>query len=105
MSARDQGVALDRLRRDWTPALLAYLSRRQEAGLGSAYDLGRGAVADGLGILDVLAVHHAVVVDVLRTARDVHEPPELVEGAAQFLLEALAPFEMTRRAYLEQSGA
>lgn len=91
---------LDRLRQDWTPALLAYLSRREESGLRSAYELGRGAIAGGLGVLDVLQVHQGVVGDVVPTLTQVEEVGTLLAAADSFLLEALAPFEMTQRSYL-----
>jgi Phosphoserine phosphatase RsbU, N-terminal domain len=87
---------LTRLQRDYTPAFLAHLTRRSEAGLRSAYELGRTAIADGIGMLDLVHVHHVVFLDVAQTARDVEEIPEMLEAAAAFLVEALAPFEMTR---------
>jgi hypothetical protein len=88
---------LARLRRDYTPAFLAYLTRNNEAGRRTAYELGRSAIADGIGLLDLVHVHHEVFLDVAQTARRVEEVPEMVEAAAAFLVEALAPFEMTRR--------
>jgi Phosphoserine phosphatase RsbU, N-terminal domain len=87
---------LARLQRDYTPAFLAHLTRHSEAGLKSAYELGRTAIADGIGMLDLVQVHHAVFLDVAQTVRDVDEIPEMIDAAAAFLVEALAPFEMTR---------
>jgi hypothetical protein len=88
---------LERLRRDYRPAFLAHLARRDEAGLRAAYELGRAAMADGIRLLDVVQVHHEVFLRFATELRHVDEVPALVEPAASFLLEALAPFEMTRR--------
>jgi hypothetical protein len=88
---------LERLRRDYRPAFLAYLVRRDEGGLRAAYELGRAAMADGVRLLDVVQVHHGVFLQVITEIRHVDELPALVEPAAAFLLEALAPFELTRR--------
>jgi hypothetical protein len=88
---------IERLRRDYTPAFLAHLARRDEAGLRAAYELGRGALADGVSLLDVVQVHHRVFLDVVTDVRSVEDLPGLLEPAAAFLVEALAPFEMTRR--------
>jgi hypothetical protein len=87
---------LERLRRDYRPALLAHLARQSEAGRRSAYELGRQAMADKVSLLDLVQVHHAVFVDVALTIRDVDELPHLLDAAASFLVEALAPFEMTQ---------
>ena len=88
---------LERLRRDYRPAFLAHLTRQGEAELRSAYELGRGAMADRVSMLDLVQVHHAVFVEVVLTVRDVEELPGMLDAAAAFLVEALAPYEMTRR--------
>jgi PAS domain S-box-containing protein len=78
-------------------ALAAFLADADEDALARAWELGRRAAADGSGVLDVVALHHAVL-------------PELVPGAGTgvadalrragaFLAEALSPFEMTHRAF------
>lgn len=84
------------LRRNYTPAFLAHLAQRDETTLQAAYDLGRAALAGGLSTLDLLQTHHAVFYDVVSTARSVEEVPDLLETATAFLVEALAPFEMSR---------
>ena len=88
---------IERLRRDYRPAFLAHLMRRDEVGLRAAYELGRRAMADGVGLLDVVQVHHEVFLQTTAEMRHVDELPDLVEPAAAFLLEVLAPFELTRR--------
>jgi Phosphoserine phosphatase RsbU, N-terminal domain len=94
--------ALERLRRNYLAAFLRYLPNRDEAALDAGYQIGRSAVVDGLTILDLVQVHHDVLREVLRTGS-----PEELDGltatAADFLVEVLATYEMTRRGYLAKS--
>jgi hypothetical protein len=92
---------LDRLRRDYTPVFLKYLTRQDEAGLESAYGLGREAMRRSIGLLEVVKVHNEAYLDVVATARDVDEARHLAQSASAFLLELLAAFEMTQRGFME----
>lgn len=96
-------TALDRLAKDYTPAFLAFLSNQNEERLHTAYELGRRALADGISLLDLIRTHHAVFGDVLITATRAQDVADTVAAAAAFLVEALAPFEMARRGYLENA--
>ena len=91
--------ALERLRRNYRAAFLRYLPNRDEAALDAGYQIGRSAVADGLSILDLAQVHHDVLREVLRTSSQ-EELDDLTASAADFLVEVLATYEMTRRGYL-----
>jgi len=86
-----------RLERNYTPALMAHLTSRNESTLRAAYELGRGAIADGVGMLDLVHVHHAVFLEVASSVREVGELADILDAAASFLMEALAPFEMTQQ--------
>jgi hypothetical protein len=92
---------LHRLHQDYAAAFLGYLARRDEAGLKAAYELGRSAVSDPVGLLNLVHVHHEVLMDVLRTARSPEELQDIGTAAAAFLIDALTSFEMTR-GYLEK---
>lgn len=97
---------MDRLRRlhqDYAAAFLGYLARRDEGGLRAAYELGRSAVSDPVGLLDLVHVHHEVLLGVLRTARTPEEVQDIGGVAAAFLIEALTSFQMTQRGYLEKA--
>lgn len=84
-----------RLRQNYAAAFARYLIHRDEAALAAAYELGRSALEGGVGLLEVVLIHHEVVID----ARPGMEgPEELTTAAAAFLLEVLASYEMTRRA-------
>ena len=88
-----------RLQRDYRPAFLRYLSRRDEPARHAGYALGRAAVADGQSMLDLVAAHHVTLLEVLPDARDAQEVMTMSTAASEFLIEALAPFSMTSSAF------
>ena len=91
------GDASERFRRDYAPAFLQYLSERGERGRRAAYELGRRAIGERLSILDLARIHHLVLLEVLKTHRTPHELEHIARAASEFLVEALAVFEMTHR--------
>jgi hypothetical protein len=92
---------LHRLHQDYAAAFLGYLARRDENGLRAAYELGRNAVAEPVGLLNLVHVHHEVLVDVLRSARTPEEVQDIGDAAAAFLIDALSSFQMTQNGYLK----
>ena len=91
-----------RLRQNYAAAFARYLFHRDEAALSAAYELGRRALADGVSVLDVVQVHHGVVVEALPGPGG---PLELADAAATFLVEVLASFDMARQAFLDGRDA
>ena len=90
--------------RDYRAAFLRHLSRHEETSRAAGYELGRAALAGGVGLLEVVRVHHLVLAEVLRGggAEDV----EAVAGAASdFLLEVLASYDMVQRAFPRDGDA
>jgi hypothetical protein len=88
------------LLRDYRPLFLAYLTHLDERGLSAAYDLGRRTMLRRLGLLDLVRVHTVVYDEVVSDARTLEEAQSLARAASAFLLEALAPFEMTQRGFM-----
>jgi hypothetical protein len=95
--------ALARLRLDYRSAFVGYLSRRGETHLSSAYEIGRRAIAAGVGLLELVQVHNGVTLDLLRAARGGDERLDVAEAAAAFLVEVLAAAEMAHRGFLERT--
>jgi PAS domain S-box-containing protein len=89
--------ARETLAKAYTAALGEYVSGGGEAALARAYALGRHAVTYGIGVLEMVAVHHEAVLAVAAT--DPARQQALIPLFAQFLNEGLSPFEMTMRAY------
>jgi hypothetical protein len=95
------GDAYERFRRDYAPVFLQYLSDRGEQGRRAAYELGRRAIGEQLSVLDLARIHHIVLLEVLKTHRTPGELEQIAQAASEFLVEALAVFEMTQRGFAE----
>lgn len=91
---------LEALTRDYRTALLRALPRRAEAALANGYELGRSAVTAGVSILELARIHHEILLQVLADTR----PEQIIDvasAASEFLLEVLAPYDMTQRGLLD----
>lgn len=96
----------DRLRTlsdDYSMALRQYVSNQDEAALARAYELGRKALEDGLGVLDVATVHSRALPALLLRPLHEHEHAKLLEALEKFLVEALSPFEMAFLGFRESN--
>jgi GAF domain-containing protein len=105
-------LPLDRFEHAYVRAFHRYLAQTSEHGLHKAYELGRQAVSEEVGLLDLSAVHHRAVASAVERA----ERPDaegVLEAATDFFLQALAAFEMVQlgiseaeeRAMLEKQHA
>jgi hypothetical protein len=92
---------LVRLRLDYRSALVGYLSRRGETQLNSAYEIGRGAIATHVGLLELIHVHNSVSLELMRAATGPDDRLDVADAAAAFLVEVLASSEMAQRGFLE----
>lgn len=86
-------------------ALREYLEHPGEELLLQAYDLGRAALASGMGVVDVAGIHNRSLMALLRGAslNSLGEDP--LGTAEAFLMEILAPFEMVHRGYSEANSS
>lgn len=80
-------------------ALSDYLRDGSEAQLQRAYEIGREAVRNGSGLLELQRAHDAGIRQVIRDAKEVETALSMIQGANRHLAEALAPFEMALRGY------
>jgi hypothetical protein len=77
-------------------AFLRHLTRHEESALHAGYELGRAALEARFNLLELVRVHHDVLIEVLRGSPP-EEAPELAAAASDFLLEVLASYDMTQR--------
>lgn len=87
----------------YTAGLQEYLTGGGEAALQHAYDLGRDALNQGVGLLDMITLHHNALGTVLRSMPIGQQALEKTRSAELFLLESLSPFEMTHRGFRESN--
>lgn len=85
--------------RRYRAALLDYLLGSRERGLARAYDLGRSAMNDGLGPLEILRAHQKAI-DTVNASCHEEDRARRLKEAESFLMETLSPFEMTYRGYI-----
>ena len=92
------------LLRDYRVGFLRHLTRQEESALHAGYELGRGALEARFSLLEVVRVHHDVLIEVLRDS-PAEEAPDLAAAASDFLLEVLASYDMSQRARPPSSDA
>lgn len=91
---------------DYAAALQAYVSTEEEGALHRAYSIGRKALGAGVGLLDMVDMHHralAAMADEPGEAREGTRPR--IELASRFLAESLSPFELFHRSRHEANAA
>jgi hypothetical protein len=88
----------------YSVALTHYLAYPDEDVLNQAYELGRKALGDGLGVLDIAMVHHDALHSVISDQSRAKMPAPVIAKAAAFLAESLSPFEMSFRGYAEANA-
>ena len=86
--------------RRYRAALLDYLLGNGEKGLANAYDLGRIAMEQDFGLLQILRAHQRAVNAMLETTHTVQDSIQRLRAAENFLMETLSPFEMAYRGYV-----
>lgn len=89
------------LRERYTRALSHFMRDREESGLREAYELGRQALSQGTGLLELADLHHEAVGHLSVPAGD----GKWSDAVNSFFREALSPFEMTHRGYRETTQA
>lgn len=97
------GRGLNKLSRRYAEALQGYVACGREDYLQTAYELGRRAIAQGLGVLDMVRLHHACLLGLLDPLTFVQSCLPAWQAAETFFMEALSPFEATHRGFRETS--
>lgn len=89
---------LTRFSKRYMMALQNYLLHPEEVFLQLAYELGRQAVAEGIGLLNLFRIHTAAA------KRSAHEDAAKADAAEVFFMEAISPFEATHRGFRETNS-
>ena len=89
--------ALSGLSRRYAAALRVCLAGGQEEVLHDAYNLGREALASGLGVLDMVRIHQDTLCRFIMSELPTWNREQRLLASETFFLEALSPFEITYR--------
>jgi light-regulated signal transduction histidine kinase (bacteriophytochrome) len=84
-------------------ALKSHLTGPGDAALTRAYELGRMALNDGLGVLDMANLHAEAQRLTAEDGAPATKPGE-PDKAAEFFIESLSPFEMSLQGYRESNA-
>ena len=82
--------------RAYRTALFHYIGHDDERGLARAYELGRAAMKNGRGILELLELHSKAAIPLLTSLSSLAQMKKRIRACNKFLAEVLAPFEMRR---------
>jgi signal transduction histidine kinase len=85
----------------YTVALQHYLTKPEEPGLACAHELGRRALKEGLGVLDMATLHSCALSSALQLPMTDTDRAKVLEALERFFLETLSPFEMAHRGFWE----
>src|SRR3954469_8410170 len=93
------------LAEEYEAVLRDYLGGTGEAALERAYELGRRALAAGLGALDMARVHHGALEASMPALTPDAPFRAVVKAAARLFVESMTPYEMTHRGFRETNAA
>jgi signal transduction histidine kinase len=82
-------------------ALRANIAEPGECALRRAYEIGRESFGNGIGLLDLVTIHHQAVAAMLTGDAGI----EQILRAGEFLAESLSPYEMALRGFREAACA
>lgn len=88
----------------YAKALRNYMNGGGENELAEAYELGRRAIDDGMGVLDIAGVHEAALESFLPSAQSPEGCAQIAKAVEDFFAESLAPFEMAQRGYRQANA-
>lgn len=85
--------------RRYHAALREYAIRGGETELRKAYELGRIAIQEGRGLIELATFHHQCLSALVMGERSAERRNQLMRASAGFLLESLSPYEMVHRGF------
>jgi PAS domain S-box-containing protein len=83
----------------YSSALGEYVNEPSESALKMAYDLGRQAIAQSIGVLQMAAIYQRSLFAALRRCSDPVEFAAVIERATAFFAESVSSFEMALRGF------
>jgi signal transduction histidine kinase len=83
--------------KEYRSAFGEYIQDGGEGALGRAYELGRRAITEKKSLMEIAALHHQVLREMLADGQRATRRQELSATGAEFLAEILSPYEMAHR--------
>ena len=98
-------LSLHDLEVQYGSALRAYIKNPDESVLHQAYEIGRMALDNGVGVLGMAALYHKAILPLLSNEPALPEKSHVVRASESFFIESLAPFEMAHRGVRDANNA
>jgi PAS domain S-box-containing protein len=89
----------------YTAALQNYLTVEGEEALQLGYELGRKAIREGLGVMDVARIHQEASIVAMLPTLALAQNQQQLEAVETFFMEALSPFEAHYRGFRQANIA
>ncbi|MES2696924.1 MAG: PAS domain S-box protein, partial [Verrucomicrobiota bacterium] len=84
-------------------ALAAYVERGDEEALQHGYEIGRRALNQGFGVIDMVRLHQDALIHVVSKSRAPKANVQWAKAVEAFLMESLSVFEVAHRGFREAS--
>jgi signal transduction histidine kinase len=104
-ASRQKATAHKAFEDEYVTLLGEYLSLGGESTLGKAYGLGRQAIAQQKGLVELAALHHQALQKFLGEAQGQNHYENLIGASASFFVECLSPYEMAHRGFQDSVKA
>jgi PAS domain S-box-containing protein len=92
---------IDKFKEIYKSSLHECLMGAGEIALQHGYELGRQAVCDGVGVIDIISVHREIMLSLISKATSINECIYIEKVSQDLFTECLAPFELTHRGFIE----
>lgn len=86
-------------RAKYVALLREYTSSKSEFVLGQVYELGRRAIAEHKTLMEIAAIHHEAVQELITQESAGAPRQQLLLTSSEFLTECLSPYEMAHRGF------
>ena len=94
---------LSSLAQKYLETLRAFVARKREVDLEHAYELGREAIAQKFGVLDMARIHQHALASLFPIMPELRQKATL-RAAEIFFLDSLSPFEATHRGFCDTNN-
>lgn len=97
---------MESIQGEYNEALRAFLTGAHDAEqpLIEAAALGRRALSSGVGVLELIMIHHRALAELAGSGSTGQLAPQQLEAAARFLSETMSTYEMAHKRFREVAG-
>jgi signal transduction histidine kinase len=88
---------------EYSRILREYVFKGEESSLHQAYQLGRQALASGIGLLELVNIHHVAASELSKTKSAAM--PLNLRAADHFLMESISPYQMMQSGHKDSNAA